>query len=57
MQAANVNQVTQHNLVNKAINQALIQKPEINKAKVDNVVELNKTQSFNRFLEAYSDCV
>jgi hypothetical protein len=57
MQAANVKQVTQHNLANKAINQAIIQKPEINKAKQDNVVELNKTQSFNRFLEAYSDCV
>jgi hypothetical protein len=57
MQAANVKQVTQHNLVNKAIKQALIQKPENNKANQDNVVELNKTQSFNRFLEAYSDCV
>ncbi len=57
MQVANVKQVTKPNLANSAVNQALIQQSEVTKAKVDNVVELNKTQSFNRFLEAYGDCV
>jgi hypothetical protein len=57
MQAANVKQVTKQNLVNKIANQALIQQSESIKAKTENVVELTKSQSFNRFLEAYSDCV
>jgi alpha-tubulin suppressor-like RCC1 family protein len=62
MQALNVKQTTNQELANKAINQALIQKTENTKTKVDdskthNVVELTKTESFNRFLEAYSDCV
>ena len=57
MQAAQVKQAAKPNLANKAINQALIQKTESTKTKVDNVVELTKSQSFSRFLEAYSDCV
>ena len=57
MQVANVKQVAKPNLANKAINQTLIQQSEVTKVKVDNVVELNKTQSFNRLLEAYGDCV
>ena len=57
MQAANVKLVTKQNLVNKIANQALIQQSQVAKAKTENVVELTKSQSFNRFLEAYSDCV
>ena len=57
MQATNVKQVVKANLANKAINQALIQKTESTKLKADNVVELTKSQSFSRYLEAYSDCV
>ena len=57
MQAANVKQVAKANLANKAINQALIQKTESTKLKADSVVELTKSQSFSRYLEAYSDCV
>ena len=57
MQAANVKQVAKATLANKAINQALIQKTESTKLKADSVVELTKSQSFSRYLEAYSDCV
>ena len=57
MQAANVKQVTKQNLVNKIANQALIQQSQVTKVKTENAVELTKSQSFNRFLEAYSDCV
>ena len=57
MQAANVKQVTKQNLVNKIANQALIQQSQVTKVKTENVVELTKSQSFNRLLEAYSDCV
>ena len=57
MQAAHVKQAAKPNLSNKAINQALIQKTESTNSKVDNVVELTKSQSFSRFLEANSDCV
>ena len=57
IQATNVKQVVKANLANKAINQALIQKTESTKLKADNVVELTKSQSFSRYLEAYSDCV
>ena len=57
MQAANVKQVTKQNLVNKIANQALIQQSLATKVKTENVVELTKSQSFNRLLEAYSDCV
>ena len=57
MQAAHVKQAAKPNLANKAINQALIQKTESTNSKVDNVVELTKSQSFSRFLEANSDCV
>jgi hypothetical protein len=57
MQAANVKQATKLNQANIAINQALTQKTESAKVKNANVVELTKSQSFNRFLEAYSDCV
>lgn len=62
MQVANVKQVAKAALANMAVNQAIIQKAEDDKAKVSNsktssVAELTKSQSFNRFLEAYSDCV
>lgn len=57
MPAAHVKQAAKQNLANKAINQALIQKTESTNTKVDSVVELTKSQSFSRFLEAYSDCV
>ena len=57
MQAANVKLVTKQNLVNKIANQALIQQSQATKVKTENVVELTKSQSFNRLLEAYSDCV
>ena len=57
MPAAHVKQAAKQNLASKAINQALIQKTESTNTKVDSVVELTQSQSFSRFLEAYSDCV
>ena len=62
MLAANVKQVSKQELANITINEALIQKTDSAAVKEDiskanNVVELTKSQSFNRFLEAYSDCV
>ena len=62
MQAANVKQVSKQELANITINEALIQKTDSaavkeDNSKANNVVELTKSQSFNRFLEAYSDCV
>ena len=57
MQAANVKPVTKIAQVNKEVDQALTQKTESAKIKSSNVVELTKSQSFSRYLEAYSDCV
>ena len=57
MQAANVKLVAKLETANEAINQALIQKTENTKVKSANAVELTKSQSFSRFLEANSDCV
>ena len=57
MQAANVKPAAKPNLADKAINQTIIEKTENIEVKTANVVELTKSQSFSRFLEAYSDCV
>ena len=57
MQTANVQKVANQELAITVINQAVIQNTENAKVKVDNVVELTKSQRFSRFLEAYSDCV
>lgn len=57
MQTANVKKVPNQELAITVINQAVIQNTENAKVKVDNVVELTKSQRFSRFLEAYSDCV
>ena len=54
MQVANVKQTAKTNIVNKSINQVLVEKTKKAKAiKADT----NKSQSFSRYLEAYSDCV
>ena len=57
MQTANVQKVANQELAITVINQAVIQNTENAKVKVDNAVELTKSQRFSRFLEAYSDCV
>lgn len=57
MQTANVKKVPNQELAITVINQAVIQNTENAKVKVDNAVELTKSQRFSRFLEAYSDCV
>ena len=57
MRTANVKKVAKQELTIKVINQALIQNTENTKVKTDNVIELTKSQSFSRYLEAYSDCV
>ncbi len=57
MQAINVKPVIKQNIANKIANKTLIQQPKANEVKTENVVELTKSQSFNRFLEANSDCV
>jgi hypothetical protein len=57
MQAVNVKQVTKPELANNAINQSLIEQSKKVDVKVVEAADANKTASFNRFLEAYSDCV
>ena len=57
MRTANVKKVAKQELTIKVINQALIQNTENTKVKTENVLELTKSQSFSRYLEAYSDCV
>lgn len=61
MQVANVKQVSKPAVANQAISQTLIkqsEQPIANVvAKVAKVAQANKTASFNRFLEAYGDCV
>jgi hypothetical protein len=57
MQAVNVKQASKPQVANQAISQTLAKQSEKPDAKVVKVVDTNKTASFNRFLEAYSDCV
>jgi hypothetical protein len=57
MQVVNVKQASKPQVANQAISQRLAKQPEKPDAKVVKVVDANKTASFNRFLEAYSDCV
>ena len=57
MQTVNVTKPANQELATKVINQTLIQNAENTKVKAGNVVELTKSQSFSRFLEANSDCV
>ena len=59
MQATHVKQVVKTELLNKNFNPALVQEIDDNdimsvETKSGN---LNKAQSFNRFLEAFGDCV
>jgi hypothetical protein len=57
MQALNVKQVSKTQRVNKTFHQALIKPSEKLDVKVEKVTETTKAPSFNRFLEAYGDCV
>ena len=57
MQATNVKQVSKPQLANNAIQQVLIKQSEQLDIKAAKVIDSNKTESFNRFLEAYGDCV
>ncbi len=59
MQAANVKQVSKPTLADKAINLTLVQQDiEATPAfKSSQVVELTKSQSFKRAIEANGDCV
>ncbi len=57
MQALNVKQVSKTPPVNKTFHQTLIKSSEKLDVKVEKVVETTKAPSFNRYLEAYSDCV
>ncbi len=57
MQALNVKQVSKTQPVNKTFHQTLIKSSEKLDVKVEKVVETTKAPSFNRYLEAYSDCV
>lgn len=62
MQAANVKQVSTPTLADKAINLTLVQQPkkldvEVTTIFKSTVVELTKSQSFKRAIEANGDCV
>jgi hypothetical protein len=57
MQAANVKQVVKPELVSKVRNSTLNQRTDEVDVKESNVVDLQKHKNFNRYLEAYSDCV
>lgn len=57
MQALNVKQDSKAQLVNKNFHQPLIKSSEKLDVKVEKVAETTKAPSFNRYLEAYSDCV
>lgn len=57
MQVVNVKQASKPQVTNQAISQTLIKQSEKLVDKVTEVADSNKTASFNRFLEAYSDCV
>ncbi len=57
MLATQVKQAVNTESGNKTFNPKLVKK--IDKAEVEatKAIELSKSQSFNRFLEAYGDCV
>jgi hypothetical protein len=57
MQVVNVKQASKPQVANQAISQTLAKQSEKPDVKVVKVVDTNETASFNRFLEAYSDCV
>ena len=59
MQATHVKQAVKAELVNKNFNPVLIQEIEDNEIKSTETKpgNLSKAQSFNRFLEAFGDCV
>ena len=59
MQATHVKQAVKAELVNKNFNPVLIQEIEDNESKSTETKpgNLSKAQSFNRFLEAFGDCV
>ena len=59
MQATHVKQTVKTELLNKNFNPVLVQEIEDNDIKSTETKSgnLNKTQSFNRFLEAFGDCV
>ena len=59
MQATHVKQVVKTELLNKNLNPALVKEIEDNdiKSPESKSVKLSKAQSFNRFLEAFGDCV
>ena len=59
MQATHVKQVVKTELLNKSFNPALVQEIEGDDIKSTETKSgnLNKAQSFNRFLEAFGDCV
>jgi hypothetical protein len=58
MQALNVRNVTQAvkpELVNTVL--TVVDSKKADEIKLQNATDLQKKQNFNRFLEAYSDCV
>ncbi len=59
MQTTHVKQVVKTELLNINFNPALVQEIEDNDIKSAETKSgnLNKAQSFNRFLEAFGDCV
>jgi hypothetical protein len=57
MQAANVKQVSKTQLANQAYHQTATKKSQKQDVKLEVVAEPTKAPSFNRFLEAYGDCV
>ncbi len=59
MQATHVKKIVKTELLNESFNPALVQEIEFNDIKSTETKSgnLNKAQSFNRFLEAFGDCV
>lgn len=59
MQETHVKQVVKAELLNKNFSPALVQEIEDNdiKSTETKLGNLSKAQSFNRFLEAFGDCV
>ncbi len=56
-QNAQVKQNVGAELLNKSFNPAMLQQIETEEAKSAKAEKLAKTQSFDRFLEAFGDCV